>query len=252
MTNYFNCAAQIADKQDLRYTADNQTAVIDLGLTLIAPYGSNDPFTIKAVAWGKVAEQVAKIEEGKVVMLEGQLNMLSVQRDGYKDTIASFKINKVITELPALINCNHIEVLGNVGGDVDSQYFEGGKNKASFTLAVRRTKDNPDWFKVELWGKTADTACQYVAKGSTVGVGGHLTLQSWTDKTTQNTRTKPVVVGDRLTLAGKRGDDDSGSGYDRQSNNTASQSESSLATQQKARATTTSAKPVGDYEDIPF
>ena len=74
-----------------------------------------------------------------------------------------------------------------VGGDPDVKYFESGTVKCSLTLAVnRRTKnsDQPDWFNLEIWGKTAQIAADYVRKGSLIGVTGSLKFDRWQDRNT--------------------------------------------------------------------
>ena len=43
---------------------------------------------------------------------------------------------------------------------------------ANFTPAVnRRSRDEePDWFNLEIWGKQAQIAADYVKKGSLIGI----------------------------------------------------------------------------------
>lgn len=64
--------------------------------------------------------------------------------------------------------------------------MDNGNQVASFSLAVNRrpTQRNPEpdplWIKVEVWGKQAQVAADYVKKGGMVGVIGEADLESWT------------------------------------------------------------------------
>lgn len=113
------------------------------------------------------------------------------------------------------MSLNVVTLVGRVGGDPDVKYFESGSVKCRLTLAVNRptrNSDQPDWFNLELWGKQADVAANYVRKGSLVGIKGSLKLDSWTDKNTGAQRTSPVILVDRLQLLGSKRDSEAGAG----------------------------------------
>jgi single-strand DNA-binding protein len=96
---------------------------------------------------------------------------------------------------------NIVTLVGRVGTDPDVKYFESGSVKCNLTLAVdRRTRrdDKPDWFNLELWGKTAEVAANYVRKGSLIGVTGSLKFDHWQDRSSGAARSKPVIKVDRL------------------------------------------------------
>jgi single-strand DNA-binding protein len=112
-----------------------------------------------------------------------------------------------------MMNLNVVNLVGRVGGEPDVKYFESGSVKCNLTLAVnRRTSksDQPDWFNLELWGKTAEVAGNYVRKGSLIGVQGSLKIETWSDRTTGTNRSKPVIKVDRLDLLGSKKDTDPG------------------------------------------
>ena len=73
---------------------------------------------------------------------------------------------------------NTINLVGRAGREPDVRYFESGSIVANFTLAVnRRSRDEePDWFNLEIWGKQAQIAADYVKKGSLVGLQEALKL----------------------------------------------------------------------------
>jgi len=110
-----------------------------------------------------------------------------------------------------MMNLNLVNLVGRVGGEPDVKYFESGSVKCNLTLAVnRRTRngEQPDWFNLELWGKTAEVAGNYVRKGSLIGVQGSLKIETWSDRTTGANRCKPVIKVDRLDLLGSKKDTD--------------------------------------------
>ena len=105
-----------------------------------------------------------------------------------------------------IMEINTISLVGRAGREPDVRYFESGSTVANFTLAVNRISrgDDPDWFNLEIWGKQAQIAADYVKKGSLVGITGSLKIDSWKDKNTGEDRFKPVVRVDRLNLLSSR------------------------------------------------
>ena len=107
---------------------------------------------------------------------------------------------------------NTISLVGRAGREPDVRYFESGSTVANFTLAVNRISrsDEPDWFNLEIWGKQAQIAADYVKKGSLLGITGSFKIDSWKDKNTGEDKFKPVVRVDRLNLLSSRRETDNG------------------------------------------
>ena len=149
------------------------------------------------------------------------------------------------------MSINSITLVGRAGRDPEVRYFESGTMVANLTLAVnRRSRDEePDWFNLEIWGKTAQVAADYVKKGSLIGVIGSLRIEKWTNKTTGEQHSKPVIKVDRLELLGSKRDDDHPGD---------AQSAASPAASPPPRPATPTSPPVwgssGDVagDDIPF
>ena len=102
---------------------------------------------------------------------------------------------------------NVVSLVGRAGRDPEMKYFESGSVKCSLTLAVnRRSKrtDEPDWFELEIWGKTAEVAGNYVRKGSLIGVKGAVKFDHWKDRNTGEERQKLLIRVDQLDLLGGR------------------------------------------------
>ena len=103
---------------------------------------------------------------------------------------------------------NSVTLVGRAGRDPEVRYFESGTVVANLTMAVNRRNrdDEPDWFNLEIWGKQAQVAADYVKKGSLIGITGSFKLDSWKDRNTGEDRNKPVVRVDRLELLGSKRD----------------------------------------------
>jgi single-strand DNA-binding protein len=103
---------------------------------------------------------------------------------------------------------NSVVIVGRVGQDPEMKYFESGKVKTSFSVAVNRwTKegDKTDWYNIELWDKSAEIAGEYVKKGRQVAVEGRLDVSQWTDSD-GNKRERYFVRGTNLRLLGGKSD----------------------------------------------
>ena len=103
---------------------------------------------------------------------------------------------------------NSVTLVGRAGRDPEVRYFESGSVVANLTIAVNRRNrtDEPDWFNLEIWGKQAQIAADYVKKGSLIGITGSFKLDSWKDRNTGEEKSKPVVRVDRLELLGSKKD----------------------------------------------
>lgn len=107
-------------------------------------------------------------------------------------------------------------ITGNLTRDPEVKYTPGGTAVCDITVAVNdRRKVGEQWqdvatfVDVTLWGKTAENAGQYLAKGRKVGVVGKLAMDSWEDKQSGQRRTKLKVVCEQLEyLSAPRGADD--------------------------------------------
>ena len=109
------------------------------------------------------------------------------------------------------MNLNIVHLVGRAGKDPEVRYLESGAVLCKLTMAVnRRTKktDQPDWFNLEMWDKTAEVAANYIRKGSLIGIQGSLKIDTWSDRTTGANRSTPVIRVNRLDLLGSRKDNE--------------------------------------------
>lgn len=112
-----------------------------------------------------------------------------------------------------MANLNRVTLIGNLTRDVELKYTGKGTAIADISIAVnRKWKDQDNQMKEETtfvdltaFGKTAELAQQYLAKGSSCYFEGRLNLETWEDKTTQQKRTKmKVIIENMQFLGGKK------------------------------------------------
>lgn len=106
---------------------------------------------------------------------------------------------------------NTAVLVGRVGRDAEIRYFESGKVRANFSIAVNRwdskTKaEVTDWFNIDVWDKLAEFAGEYIKKGVQVVIDGRIAQNKWTDKVTGNERESFLVVASNIRLLGSRRD----------------------------------------------
>ena len=80
---------------------------------------------------------------------------------------------------------NSMHIVGRLGKDPEMRFGASGTPVAKVSVAVdnRRIgdKDQPDWFSVVAFGKTADYLNEYGAKGRLVAIGGEMHQNRWED-----------------------------------------------------------------------
>ena len=110
---------------------------------------------------------------------------------------------------------NKVILLGNLTRDPQVRYTPSGTAVAEIGLAVNRhwfdkqtnsRREETTFVEVTLWGREAEVAGEYLAKGRPVLIEGRLQLDTWDDKTTGQKRTKLHVVGERMQMLGTRGE----------------------------------------------
>lgn len=97
---------------------------------------------------------------------------------------------------------NSVTLVGLAANDPEVRYFESGSVCANVRLALtpRNSADDPTFFDLEMWGKHAQTAADYVRKGSLIGIIGSFKLDRWNDTSTGEMKTRHVIRVDRLEL----------------------------------------------------
>lgn len=116
---------------------------------------------------------------------------------------------------------NKVILVGNLTRDPEVKYTTGGTAVTDIGLAVNRTwfdkqsnqrKEEVTFVDVTLWGRQAEIAGEYLAKGRPVLIEGRLQLDTWEDKTSGQKRSRLRVVCENMQMLGSRGEGGGGGG----------------------------------------
>ena len=106
---------------------------------------------------------------------------------------------------------NKIILVGNLGRDGELRATPQGKQVLSTSLAVEdpskkddRGRPGTEWYRINVWGRQAETLSPHLLKGKSILVEGRLSIQTWTDREGHN-RYTPEVSADRVVLLGSPG-----------------------------------------------
>ncbi len=103
--------------------------------------------------------------------------------------------------LAALFRSAAWTIPGNLGSDPELRTLGSGTAVCNFNLAVNKhgakkgDGQQPDWFKVEIWGDQAMNAADTLRKGSRCIVTGRVRTERWTGKDGQE-RVTTVIRAD--------------------------------------------------------
>jgi len=169
-----------------------------------------------------------------------------------------------------MASANKVILIGNLTRDPEVRYTPKGTAVSDIAMAVNRVRTGDDGNRIEevtfvdvtLWGRQAEVAGQYLAKGRSVYIEGRLQLDTWDDKATGQKRSRLRVVGENMQLlgGGQGGGGNQGSGGNQGGGGTPPkqsdppQQESSSAPQQQppAQGGAPASGNFDDEDDIPF
>lgn len=107
---------------------------------------------------------------------------------------------------------NKVIIVGNLGRDPEVRFTQGGAAVCNLSVAVgERVKkgeaweDHTEWFRVVVFGKTAENAGQYLQKGRQVYIEGKLRQREY-EKDGQKQRSTEVVADVLQWLGGGKGE----------------------------------------------
>ena len=109
---------------------------------------------------------------------------------------------------------NKVILIGNLGQDPESRFTPQGTAVTSFSVATNESwksqsgeiKEHTEWHRIEMFGKRAETANEYMRKGNTVYIEGRLKTDEWEDKETGQKRRATKIQCDNFTMLGRRSD----------------------------------------------
>jgi len=105
------------------------------------------------------------------------------------------------------MNLNKVFVLGNLTRDPELRQTPNGQNVATFGVATNRMwtdrsgvkQNQTEFHNVVLWGRLAEIAHQYLAKGRLVLIEGRLNTRTWQDQSGQK-RNRTEIIAENMQL----------------------------------------------------
>ena len=103
---------------------------------------------------------------------------------------------------------NSVQLIGNLGRDVELREISNGSKVARFTLATNDYYKNnkgdvikeTQWHSIVAWGKTAELMAKVLRKGSNVVLNGKLVHRTYEDKEGNIKYTSEVKVHEFINM----------------------------------------------------
>jgi len=107
---------------------------------------------------------------------------------------------------------NKVILVGNLGRDAEMRFTSGGTPVATVSMATTerftdregQKKEDTQWHRIVIWGKTAESLHEYLTKGKQIYVEGKLQTREWQDKEGKTNKTTEVRA-DKIVLLGGGG-----------------------------------------------
>src|SRR5690242_10441574 len=89
-----------------------------------------------------------------------------------------------------MASVNKVILLGNLGRDPEMRYTTSGDAVCNLSVATSEQwkdksggkQERTEWHRVTLFGKSAEIAAEYLAKGRSVYIEGRIQTRKYTDK----------------------------------------------------------------------
>ena len=107
---------------------------------------------------------------------------------------------------------NKAMIIGNLGRDPEMRYTQSGTAVATLAVATTRSwtdkqtnqrKEETEWHRVAVFGRTAEACQQYLAKGSKVYVEGRIRTRNYEDKDGVK-RYSTEIIADTVQFLGRK------------------------------------------------
>lgn len=124
---------------------------------------------------------------------------------------------------------NKVILIGTLGRDPEVRTTSNGSVVAGMSLATSETwkdkqsgerKEQTEWHRVSMFGRTAEIARDYLHKGSKIYLEGRLQTRKWQDKEGKDQYTTEIIANEFQMLDSKREDGGQPSNTQTQSSNT--------------------------------
>jgi single-strand DNA-binding protein len=111
---------------------------------------------------------------------------------------------------------SRVTLTGRLTRDVELRHTPSGTAVSDLRVAFTTSRkdsggdwiDHSNFVDVTVWGRTAETCAQYLAKGRRIGVDGRLEFEEWEAQDGSGKRSKLKVVADNIAFLDSRQDGD--------------------------------------------
>lgn len=108
---------------------------------------------------------------------------------------------------------NRAEIIGHLGNDPDVKYTQGGDTITSISVATTEKwkdkngerQERTEWHRATFFGKLAEIAGQYLAKGKLVYIAGRIQTDKYTDKDGVERYSTKIIANEMKMLGGGEG-----------------------------------------------
>lgn len=110
------------------------------------------------------------------------------------------------------MNLNKVFIIGRLTADPQLRSTAGGTQVATFSVATNRVwndksgakKESVEFHNVVVWGRQAEVASRFLAKGAMVLIEGRLQTRDWEGKDGQKRKTTEIIC-ERMQLGPRPG-----------------------------------------------
>lgn len=111
-----------------------------------------------------------------------------------------------------MASINKVILVGNLGADPETRYKQNGDAICNIRLATTDTwkdkntgerQESTEWHRVVFYRKLAETANQFLRKGSQIYVEGRIKTRKWQDKDGQDRYTTEIEASEMVMLGGR-------------------------------------------------
>lgn len=108
---------------------------------------------------------------------------------------------------------NKVIILGTLGKDPEIRYSTSGSAVCTLSLATNESwtdkatgerREHTEWHRVQLFGKQAEVASEYLKKGSQTYIEGKLKTEKYTDKEGVERYQTSIVANDMQFIGGRQ------------------------------------------------
>jgi single-strand DNA-binding protein len=110
-----------------------------------------------------------------------------------------------------MASLNKVMLIGSLGRDPEIRYMPNGDAACNLSVATSESwkdksgekQERTEWHRISMFGKLAEIAGKYLAKGSSVYLEGKLQTRKWTDKDGVDKYTTEIIADRMQMLGGK-------------------------------------------------